>query len=347
MEKLPLETQTLYAELLDRLRMLEAERTIGSLPGTFVGKTIKGREYVYFQYVEPGDRRRQYYIGPKDEATERLIERFRHERREQDEDERAIHRLAAQLRAGGALVTDASTARVLRGLSDAGVFRLGGVLIGTHAFTAIGNALGVNWLGTGTKTLDIDLAASRTLDVATPESADVPGVLESLEMGFLPVPRLNPVDPSTSFKVRGQALRVDLLTPATKPGKPVTIHRFAAAAQPLRYLDYLMEHPIAAAVINGGATLVNVPDPARFALHKLLVSTERPAAEHTKRDKDIAQAAQVLAVLVDERPGDLVLAHEGLIGRGSGWEKRLDRGLRSLEKQDESLSAALKRTLGD
>ena len=30
-------------------------------------------------------------------------------------------------------------------------------------------------------------------------------------MGFLPVPGLDPKSPTTSFKVRGQSLRVDLL----------------------------------------------------------------------------------------------------------------------------------------
>ena len=39
--------------------------------------------------------------------------------------------------------------------------------------------------------------------------------------------------------------------------------------------------------------------PARFAFHKLLVATLRPAAFQAKAEKDIVQAAQVLEVLVE------------------------------------------------
>lgn len=42
MEKLSLETQTLYAELLERLLAVETRRTIGRAPGGFITKTVKG-----------------------------------------------------------------------------------------------------------------------------------------------------------------------------------------------------------------------------------------------------------------------------------------------------------------
>lgn len=346
MEKQPLETQTLYAELVERLLAHDASRAIGSVPGSFVKKTIKGREYYYFQHVGPGDQKQQYYIGLRDEGTDALVERYASHRALETKDDKALQRLAAQLRVGGAHTTEASAARVIRALSDAGVFRLGGVLVGTHAFTTIGNSLGVNWYGAALKTLDIDVAASRLIDIATDERADVPAILESLEMGFLPVPRLNPLDPTTSFMVRGQAIRLDLLTPASSEGRPISIHRLAAAAQPLKYLDYVIESPMRAAVINGGATLVNVPDPARFALHKLIVATKRPASEHTKRDKDLSQAAQVLAFLVEERPGDIAIAYEAAATRGAAWIKRLETGRRALRRKDDALAAELDVLLG-
>jgi hypothetical protein len=43
MNRLPLETQTLYAELVEQLTALEAQRAIGHLPGCFTLKTVKGR----------------------------------------------------------------------------------------------------------------------------------------------------------------------------------------------------------------------------------------------------------------------------------------------------------------
>lgn len=54
MQRLPLETQTIYAELLDRLTALAARRSIGQAPGSFVAKKIKGQSYWYFQHAEPG-----------------------------------------------------------------------------------------------------------------------------------------------------------------------------------------------------------------------------------------------------------------------------------------------------
>lgn len=342
MERLPLETQTLYAELLDQLRIHEAERNIGSLSGTFVLKTVKGRDYYYFQHRVAGTEQ-QLYVGPRNDATERLVERYSTERQRGESDERRFARLAAQLRAGGAFTLETSTGRVLKALADGGVFRLGGVLVGTLAFGALGGALGVRWSAEALRTADIDLAATRVLDIAVPQAqADVPAILDSLEMGFLPVPKLNPKDPSTSFKVRGQSLRVDLLTPANRPGSSVVIHRLSAAAQPLKFIDYVIESQVQAAVIDSGATLVNVPDPARFAVHKLVVAVERVATEHTKTRKDLHQAAQVLELLLDERPGDVELALEAAADRGKAWTRRLDKGLRLLAKHNEGVSLGVR-----
>jgi len=230
----------------------------------------------------------------------------------------------------------------LRALADAGVFALGGVLVGTHAFAVLGNVLGVRWTG-ALRTQDIDLAVERTLGIALADmDADVPTVLESLEMGFLPVPGLDPSNPSTSYKVRGHGLRVDLLTPsARQSSRPVPLRRFATAAQPLRFLDYLIESPIRAAAIDGGAVGVSVPAPARFALHKLVVAAERPAVMHAKREKDLSQAAQLLEVLLAERPGDVALAVDALRSAGSALTKRASASVRALARTAPAIAKAM------
>jgi hypothetical protein len=336
MERLPLEIQTLYAELLERLTAREASRAIGHVPGSFVSKMVKGQEYLYFQYAQPGGTKRQAYLGRRDEALDAVARRHATQREDGATEEASIERLAALLRTGGTLTTDVASSRVLRALADAGVFRLGGVLVGTHAFTVIGNMLGVRWSGAALRTQDIDVAATMHMDVAVPDlPADVPRILEALEMGFLPVPGLDPKTPATSFKVRGHGLRVDLLTPERRGRRgPVSIHRLAAAAQPLKYLDYLLEDGVRGAVINGGATSVVVPSPARFGLHKLIVADQRPAAFHARREKDLMQAAQVLALLTDERPGDVRIAWAAASSRGAGWVNRLKRGLVALGSVD-------------
>lgn len=337
MQRQPLEVQTIYAELLDQLGAYEASRTIGHTAGSFVTKTVKGQEYYYFQHVGPGGTKSQTYLGRRDAALDKLAARFAAGRSGIADDQTSIDRLAALLRAGGAMVTDAPSARVLRALADAGMFHAGGVLVGTHAFVVLGNLLGVRW-DSSLRTQDVDIAADPKLDVAVPEiTADLPSALESLEMGFLPVPGLDPRTPTTSFKVRGQSLRVDLLTPAARiHSHPVRLARFGAAAQPLRFLDYLLESAAPAAVVNGGVVAVKVPDPARFALHKLIVAGERPAAMQAKREKDLLQAAQLIEVLVDDRPGDLSLAWESLAARGKPWVGRVNKSVKSLERASPS-----------
>ena len=96
---------------------------------------------------------------------------------------------------------------------------------------------------------------------------------------------------------------------------------------PCVFLISLISDPVKGAVIDGGGILVNVPQPARFALHKLIVSRERPVTAHTKAAKDLAQAAQLFAVLIGERPGDLLLAWDELKQQGMGWIKRVEKAL--------------------
>jgi hypothetical protein len=222
--------------------------------------------------------------------------------------------------------------RVLKALADSGLFHLDGVLLGTQAFIVLGNLLGFHWEKAALRTQDIDLGGRTSMSVGLFDiQADVPNALEGLQMGFIPVPSMDPKDPATSFKVRGHPLRVELLTPEKKSGqsRPVYIRRFQAAAQPLRFLDYLILNPVKGAVVNGGGILVNVPQPARFALHKLIISGERVVTAHSKVQKDLFQAAQLLTVLLEERPGDLQLAWEAIKQQGPGWVRRVRKALLS------------------
>lgn len=350
MERLPLETQTLYAELMEQLQAYEARRTIGKVPGSFVTKTVKGVTYYYFQYSQPGGRSKQSYLGRKTPELERVVKRFQSERDTFQADKESIQRLSALLRAGGAQVTDTASGRVLQSLADSGIFHLDGILVGTHAFVVLGNLLGVRWDSASLRTHDIDIAGEARMAVAVPQGpVDLPGVLEGMEIGFLPIPPLDPKQPSTSFKVRGKPLRVDLLTPSkSRPGKgTVSIPRFRAAAQPLPFLDFLLQDPVKGVVINGGGVLVNVPSPARFAFHKLIVAGERSVLEHGKREKDLLQASQLFEVLLDERPGDLGIVRDEIKERGEKWVKRIRTGIKHLKEVSSETEERLQRDFLD
>ena len=132
--------------------------------------------------------------------------------------------------------------------------------------------------------------------------------------------------------IRGHPLRVDLLTPASgaRNDKPIPIPRFKTAAQPLEMLGYLLEAAVSAPIVNGGAALVNVPDPARFALHKLIISGRRQVHEQTKAAKDRQQAGELIDALYQDRRGDLDIAIDALIQKGGSWRSRLKTGLAKL-----------------
>ncbi len=325
MEHIGGETMVLIADLRERLETFEAMRSIASLRGDFTTKEVKGVVYHYFQAMLPGGRT-QIYIGPDNDETRSLIEAKRSGENGVKIDVRMLQRLAAQIIAGGVDSINPGMARVIERLASSGVFQVGGVIVGTVAFQIYGPLLGVKWVGDARLTQDIDVASSDNVAIAVPDlQADVPAAIDSLGMGFFPVPRLSRKEPSTSYAIRGKTLRVDLLTPAWRNiTTPVFIKRLNAAATPHRYLDYIIENPVRAVMLAGNPCLVNVPQPARYALHKLILSQERDVSATDKKAKDLRQASLLIDLLKAERPGDLILASESLRSRGRNWVNKLD-----------------------
>lgn len=331
MERIGGETMVLMADLRERLEVFEAMRTIASLPGDFVTKTVKGVVYHYFQSTLPGGRI-QIYIGPDSGEARRLIEAKKSGEKDVSADEKMLQRLASQVIAGGVRPVLPDIARIIHRLADCGLFHVGGVLVGTVAFQILGAQLGVTWASEARATQDVDFASDTNVALAVPDlQADVPAAIESLQMGFFPVPRLSRTEPSTSYAVRGKTLRVDLLTTARKGvTAPVFIRRLNAAATPLKYLDYLIDEPNAAVLPAGDPCLVRVPQPARYALHKLIVSQERDATATDKKRKDLLQARLMIDLLKEDRPGDITLAWEHLAKRGATWLKKVEMGCKEI-----------------
>lgn len=331
--RLPESTQTLYAELHEQTVQAEAAAMAEGVPaGSFVSKEIKGRTYWYLQRSE-GGKKRQRYVGADSPSLRAWMETAQEARSRSAADEAGRARLCSMLAAGGAAAETATVAKVLSLLAESGVFRLGGVLVGTQAFALLGNLLGVRFDRQSLRTQDVDVAQERGIGIALAAEAGPSNVAEDLAgsaLGFSPVPELDSRRPSTSFKIRGRDLRVDFLTPLYGPEstEPVYLPSLGVAAVPLRFLDFLLESPVQATVVAGAGVLVNVPDPARYALHKLWLAGRRPVAEQTKAAKDLRQAAGVLEVLLEDRPGDLPSAWESLARRPAALakvEKTLER----------------------
>lgn len=327
-DRLPEDTATLYAETLAVLLAREQDRDWSHLSGGFAKKTIKGADYLYFQYSDPGGVRRQFAVGRLDSKLALLVEQYGAGREARKGDLERIRRLSGLLRSAGATVTPHGPARVLRSLADAGVFAAGGVLMGSYAFAMLSNLLGLRWPPATWRTQDVDVAGH--VQIALPNAeADIPSALESLQMGFVPVPDFDPRNPSTSFHVRGAHLRVDLLTPVgDRQTKPVPIPRFRTAASPIKWLSLAMHEAQPAVSVEGANTvLVTVPSPARYALHKLLVSQTRSVTQQTKSGKDLHQAALLLEALAEDRPDDLESAAGAFARSGPAVTKKVLRGL--------------------
>ncbi len=98
----------------------------------------------------------------------------------------------------------------------------------------------------------------------------------------------------------------------------------------MRFLEYLLEDSQGAAVPFRSGVLVNVPDPARFAVHKLVVSQRRPVAQQVKAKKDIQQANELLDVLLEDRPGDVWIALDAARIMPEKFQAQLSRGIERL-----------------
>ncbi|HYR30031.1 MAG TPA: GSU2403 family nucleotidyltransferase fold protein [Thermoanaerobaculia bacterium] len=174
--------------------------------------------------------------------------------------------------------------QTLRILASSVIFRGGGVLVGTQAFTCYANMLGVRFEQQLTRTADIDVAQPSRDEGST----NTPGAIRNGETRHFAVPGRDPLKPRMTMKARGRDIRIRFLEKARQ-----------RSAQPLPEIDYLLEDAVRAVVIGGSGVLVNVPTPARFALHRLRVA---------RQPKDVRQAKQLLEVLTEDRPADISAA---------------------------------------
>jgi hypothetical protein len=312
--------QVFFADLAERA--LAQSQVLRSSPGTIVTLEKNSRGYLYWRVYDAQGKRRDHYIGAKDapetEATLTEIQaRIAEARRFADD--------SLALRKQGYAAADNSAALTLAALFNAGVFRHGAMLVGTHAFGAILNALGVR-LPANYYTEDIDVARYGAIQLATRPEGGILAILEESGLPFVEVPDLDVRKPSTSFKARGRKLRVDLLVPGDTRYRTYRIPELGAHATGLPFLDYLLEERVPAVVLGRDHVVpVRVPNAARYCLHKLIVASLRASRAAAKADKDIAQSAVLAAVLREKFEGDLLEAARRV---PASARKRLAQGAR-------------------
>ncbi|WP_347341523.1 GSU2403 family nucleotidyltransferase fold protein [Bradyrhizobium pachyrhizi] len=249
------------------------------------------------------------------------------------EDERERRTLVSTLvRSLGLPRPAAEIGEIIAALARAGVFRLRGVLVGTIAYQTYAAMLGLRLPSASTITMDIDIAQFTNVSIAIGDrTAPVLEVLKKVNKSFRPASNVVDGRRATSYSATG-GLRVDFLTPDdhTKTGRPRKLPALQTDAQPLHFLDFLIRDPEPAVVLHGAGIYVHVPAPARYAVHKLIISRRRPEG-FAKRDKDLHQAEVLLAALAEKRPHDLKSAWEEAYECGPKWRQLMIEGLGLLE----------------
>ena len=320
-ERLPFSAQTSYAELMERLRLAR----VGEFPAgsTFVSKTVKGRLYWYVQMPTGGAQsRRQIYVGPDNDALRERI--AQHGDHRADVDDR--RRLVAAIVASGAPRPDRMSAEIVTALAAAGAFRLRALLIGTVAFQTFAAHLGVRLPISSLATMDLDIAQDFGVASNLDDRLDKPilEILRELDPKFSPVSYVFDSTRTTSYAL-GERYRVDVLT--TNRGAPRDTPSYlptlGSDAVPLPFMDFLLRDSVETAVLHGPGVLVNAPAPARYAVHKLIVSRDRKVNPE-KGLKDRVQATQLIHALSADDPFALREAYGEARERGEAWRKLLD-----------------------
>ncbi len=327
--------QTAYAELLERSA---AGAFLDTFPekGAFVSKTIKGRRYWYFQLpTEAG--RIQRYVGPE---TSELLDRISHHQ-EARTGQRERTALVSTLVRQGMPRPQSEIGNVVAALATAGAFRLGCVLVGTVAYQTYSAMLGEKLPDRLLQTGDVDIAqfASRSKKIGDQIALPALDVLQQADPSFSAVPNLNRTPTATSYQTRAGSLRVDFLTPNEGPDtdEPQPLPALRTYAQALRFLDFLIRDAQPAVMLYKAGVYINVPEPQRYAIHKLIVAQRRGGAA-AKRNKDIAQADALLTALVVGQPGDVAAAWQEAAGRGKKWRDLLAGGMRQLPQTSRDLT---------
>ncbi len=330
---------TAHSAYHDLRRSLQDE-AISSIRGTPTRVERKGKVYWYDSY-RIGTDVRKTYIGEDTPELNARLERLKILRSETDERRKHRARLIRILRAEGFQGVDAGTGSLLSALAGAGAFRLGGTVVGTHAFRLYEGVLGIRYkFDQLAQTGDIDIASFEQLSLALDDIVAPPLQEVLADFSFAPVPSLDGNKVWRWRQSRNEMI-VEFLTPSF--GAEEGIRPLAALgvdAQSLHHLNYLIADPIKAVAVYRSGILVQVPRPECFAIHKLIVADRRrEGADSLKSEKDRLQAEFLIEVLAEDRPDELLEAYAEARDSGPRWQQRLEATLARLPKANAILKS--------
>lgn len=316
MKLIDLNLQTLYADLTQKISVYRPPH------GTVSVRTVSGNNRYYITLPDG----RQKYLGtvgdPKGEAKATAARRLA-------DQAKRTKTIVSTLKRSGIPAPDIYTGRVLEALSLSGVFRSGVVLIGTTAYQLYPCVVGAYLDETATRTQDADLALARLAVAKLTMAEPLDVILRRADGSFAPHYSANDKMPKL-FRSARTGYEVDVVTTEGRTGGPLQVTALGCAATPLPYLQYLIADPIDVVALYGSGIPVRVPDPARYAVHKLIVTQAR-AAYSGKKGKDLLQARSLIEVLRENEPERLEAAVEAARSKGPKWRKLVNDGLVLLE----------------
>ena len=279
----------------------------GSAGSISTRKNQNGVEYYVHRFYGGDGTQQEVYIGTVVEAEQKaqLL-------RDQINEVKALTPELRLLVREGFQVTDAKTYATLASLHLHGLFAAGATLIGSHAFGVLINQMGVR--ATAYATEDVDVARREVLAFEQLPEKSFLAMLRDSGIHFVEVPQFDSRQPSSSYKQRGVSrFHVDLLVPSPDNEMHIVeVPELQAHATALPYLSYVLgQTQMATLISREGCCPVRVPVPERFAIHKLVVSQLRTNRD-AKTEKDIYQAAVILASLGERYPGAIEVAVKDL-----------------------------------
>lgn len=320
MKPIPPTIRTLYADLVQELHA-RSER-----PGSVYTRAIRGIEYTYAKR-SVGVSRRDVFIGRADDAeTKARAAAIRAE----NERAKARRKTISALKAGGVPAPAPQLGAVLDALDDAGLLTKM-VVVGTAAYQCYTPLAGRILPAAQLMTQDADFATLSLTIEADEKGEALETILKRADPSFASVPGLNRKAPPAHFR-SASGLMVDLLTPQLRRDdtNPMPLENLKAGAMPLQHLKWLIEEPAQAAVLFSAGIPVLVPQPARYAIHKLIVAQKR-TVDRSKREKDLAQASALITVMRETDPYALEDARDDAFAQGrDGWETPIRRSLNEI-----------------
>ncbi len=324
MESFPLSVQTTYQDLLEAHRL----RAVADLGGTPFLKKAKDRRYWYVQQ-RIGGRVVDRYLGPDTSELRDRIDQAKSVTEDKRSFDRRCASMVAQLRAAGVPALDRDTGKLLNAMARVGTFRLGGTLVGTHAFRFYSAELGVRFPGSLGITSDVDIAAFENLklvidDKVAPTLADT---FKALKLA--PAPGLDRKKRPTRWAMADGGTTVDFLSPKMQEKKEtILLEALGIYAQALPFLNFLIADPVPAVGLYRSGVLVQIPRPERYAVHKLIIASRRHTTVAAKAKKDLAQAQVLIGILSEDRPAELATAFENAMANGPAWRNAVKKTLK-------------------